>query len=273
MPIRLFIKLISGTKLLLFFLFVLAFGDLNGQTVYALEGRLFSQQDSSFVQASNVYTLPGMKGNMSDPNGYFYMEITNMDTLYVKTIGYKTYRIVCSELIAHKDFRIHIFLEPKVYQLETVNILGSLTYEEFKNELMELPLAEEQQVDFEIPWEWYYTMDMPASGGFGVTFSGIFSNLYDKYGKEGKQRQKIQSIEADINRQDYIFSKFNPYIIQRSTGLNDEDEIIKFMEYCSFSDYFIVNATNEEIVTALQQKYKIYSALYPKEDPKENPKD
>jgi hypothetical protein len=273
MPNRLSIKLISGTKLVLFFLLLSACDSLNAQTVYALEGRLFSQQDSSFVQASNVYTLPSMKGNMSDPNGYFYMEITKMDTLYVKTIGYKTYKIICADLIEHKDFRIHIFLEPKVYQLETVNILGSMTYEEFKDELMELPLAEEQRVDFDIPWEWYYNMNMPASGGFGVTFSGIFSNLYDKHGKEGKQRRKIQNVEADIGRQDYIFSKFNPYIIQRATGLTDEDDIIMFMEYCDFSDYFIVNSTESEIMSALSKKYKIYTALNPKENPKENPKD
>ena len=85
-------QLNSVLKLILFFLLAIASNNIKGQTVYALEGRLFNKSDSSFVQASNVYTLPGMKGNMSDPNGYFYMEITEEDTLYVKTIGYKTYK-------------------------------------------------------------------------------------------------------------------------------------------------------------------------------------
>jgi hypothetical protein len=254
-------QLNSVLKLILFFLLTIASNNIKGQTVYALEGRLFNKSDSSFVQASNVYTLPGMKGNMSDPNGYFYMEITEEDTLYVKTIGYKTYKVYCADLIENKDFRIHIFLEPKIYQLETVNILGSMSYEEFKEELLELPLAEEQIVDFSIPWEWYGSMDMPASGGFGVTFSGIFSGLYERYGKEGKQRAKIASVEAEASTQDYIFSKFNPYIIQRATGITDEDELVRFMEYCQFSDYFIVNATDDELINALKQKYKIYKTL------------
>lgn len=248
-------------KLLFFFLILISSIDLKGQTVYALEGRLFNSIDSSFVQASNVYTLPGKKGNMSDPNGYFYMEITEDDTLYVTTIGYKTYKIYCADLIDNKDFRIHIFLEPKIYQLETVNILGSLSYDEFKDELLALPLSDEQVVDFSIPWEWYGDMDMPASGGFGVTFSGIFSGLYDKHGKEGKQKAKIASVEAESSKQDYIFSKFNPFIIQRATGITDEDEIVRFMEYCQFSDYFIVNATDDELIQALKQKYKIFKTL------------
>jgi hypothetical protein len=231
---------------------------IKGQTIYALEGRLFSKKDSSFVPASNIYTLPGKKGNMSDPNGYFYMEITDEDTLFVKTIGYKTYRIVCEDLILNKDFRIHIFLEPKVYQLDEVNIFGAMSYEDFKDELMDLPLATEQMVDFDIPWESYGYTNMPASGGFGVTFNGIFSRLYEKNSNAGKQRQKVKEIKAEENKQNYIFSKFNPYIIQRATGIDDEDEIISFMEYCKFSDYFIVNATEEELRKALSIKYDAY---------------
>lgn len=231
---------------------------MNGQTVYALEGRLFNRSDSSFVPASNVYTMPGMKGNMSDPSGYFYMEITELDTLYISTIGYKPYRIVCLELIEQKDFRIHIFLEPKVYELGTVNILGSLTYEEFKDELMELPLAEEQVVDFDIPWEWYGHIDLPASGGFGLTFSGIFTGLYERHGSEGKQKAKIQEVKEQESTKNYIYSKYNPYVIQRATGIDSEDEIIQFMEYCNLSDYFIVNATQQELQETLAKKYKVY---------------
>lgn len=251
-------NILFSANLLIFFLLILSSIDLKGQTVYALEGRLFSKKDSSFVPASNIYTLPGKKGNMSDPNGYFYMEITEEDTLYVKTIGFKTARILCEDLILNRDFRIHIFLEPKVYQLETVNIFSAMTYEEFKDELMDLPLAKDQIVDFDIPWEWYGYIDMPNSGGFGITFNGIFSRLYEKNSKEGKQRQKITEVKAAENTQNYIFSKFNPYLIQRATGIDDEDEIIRFMEYCQFSDYFLVNSTEEEISNALKKKYNIY---------------
>lgn len=250
-----------GLKLGIIFLLVVSSMNINGQTVYALEGRLFNQKDSSFVPASNIYTLPGKKGNMSDPNGYFYMEITVDDTLYVTTIGFKKYKIYCADLIHNKDFRIHIFLEPKIYQLETFNVLGSLTYEEFKDQLMDLPLAEDQIVDFAIPWEWYGYTNLPASGGFGLTFNGIFSSLYDKHGKEGKQRKKIEQVEANQGKQDYIYSKYNPYVIQRATGIENEEEIIQFMEYCNFTDYFIVNSTQQEIINALSGKYKVYKSL------------
>lgn len=253
-------------KLALFFLLVFSSMDLIGQTVHALEGRLFNMNDSSFVPASNIYTMPGNKGNMSDPNGYFYMEITEEDTLYVTTIGFKKYKIYCSDLIHNKDFRIHIFLEPKIYQLETFNVLGSLTYEEFKDELMELPLLEEKTVDYNIPWEWYGYSNLPASGGFGLTFNGIFSSLYDKHGKEGKQRKQIESVETNQSMNDYIYTKYNPYIIQRATGIEDEEEVIRFMEYCDFTDYFIVNSTEQELINALAKKYSIYkSQLAPKE--------
>jgi len=130
---------------------------------------------------------------------------------------------------------------------------------------MDLPLSQEQIVDFNIPWEWYGYTDMPVSGGFGVTFNGIFSSLYDKNSKEGKQRQKITEVKAEENKNNYIFSKYNPYLIQRATGIDDEHEIIRFMEFCQFSDYFIVNSTEEELSNALAKKYLIYKSLPPKE--------
>ena len=49
-------------KVAIFLVFIFHFSGLNGQAEYALEGRLFSMIDSSFVQASNIYTLPGKKG-------------------------------------------------------------------------------------------------------------------------------------------------------------------------------------------------------------------
>ncbi|RLD27758.1 MAG: hypothetical protein DRI54_00570, partial [Bacteroidetes bacterium] len=64
---------VKALKVAIFSTIMFHFGGLKGQTEYALEGRLFSMIDSSFVQASNIYTLPGKKGGISDKNGYFYM--------------------------------------------------------------------------------------------------------------------------------------------------------------------------------------------------------
>ena len=247
-------------KIVFFVLTVFHFNGLIGQTEYALEGRLFSMVDSSFIQASNIYTLPGKKGGISDKNGYFYMRITSLDTLYISTIGYRTYIIVCNKLIEEKDFRIQIFLEPKIYELDGVDIVSFMTYEEFKVELLKIPLEKPFEFDYSYESALYaQLLRAPASGNFGIGINGALTGLSDHFSKEGKERRKLAEIKAQEKISDYIFSKFNPYMVQRATGLTDEDEIVKFMIFCGFSEFFLINATDEELRRATVKKYEFYT--------------
>ena len=247
-------------KIAIFLVFVFNFNSLNGQTEYALEGRLFSMIDSSFVQASNIYTLPGKKGGISDKNGYFYMRITTLDTLYISTIGYRTYTIICSKLIEENNLRLQIFLEPKIYDLDQVDIVSFLTYEEFKVELLNIPFKEEFDPDFSFESALYaQLLKAPASGNFGIGINGPFTALSNRFSKEGKERIKLAQVKAEQKKADYIFSKFNPYMVQRATVMVDEDEIVKFMIFCGFSEYFLLNATDEELRRATAKKYEFYT--------------
>lgn len=247
-------------KLTIYLMFLFYISGLNAQTEYALEGRLFNMIDSSFVQASNIYTLPGKKGGISDKNGYFYMRITTLDTLYISTIGYRTYTIICSRLIEDDDLRLQIFLEPKIYDLAQVDIVSFLTYEEFKVELLNIPLEEEFDPDFSFESELYaQLLKAPASGNFGIGINGPFTALSDRFSKEGKERIKLAQVKAEQKKMDYIFSKFNPYMVQRATGMVNEDEIVRFMVFCGFSEFFLLNATDEELRRATVKKYEFYT--------------
>ena len=247
------------TKVLFFVLFVFQFSTVKGQAEYALEGRLFNKVDSSFIPASNIYTRPGNKGGISDKNGYFFMRITNSDTLYISTIGYRIYTIICSDLIEEENYRLQIFLEPKVYDLDQVDIVSFLTYEEFKVELLKIPLEKEKEWDFSFESTLYaQLLKAPASGNFGIGFNGVLTGLSDLISKEGKERRKLVEVKANKKMEDYIFSKFNPYMVQRATGLTNEDEIVRFMVFCGFSEFFLINATDKEIENATQKKYEFY---------------
>jgi len=247
-------------KIAIFLAFTFQLSDLNAQAEFALEGRLFSMIDSSFVQASNIYTLPGKRGGISDKNGYFYMRITTLDTLYISTIGYRTYTIICSKLIEENNLRLQIFLEPKIYDLEQVDIVSFLTYEEFKVELLKIPLKEEFDPDFSFESSLYaQLLKAPASGNFGIGINGPFTALSNRFSKEGRERIKLAQVKAEQKKEDYIFSKFNPYMVQRATGMVDEEEIIRFMVFCGFSEYFLLNATDEELRRATVKKYEFYT--------------
>lgn len=253
------IGLKTGLNIIVFLFLFLESGVGISQTEYALEGRLFSSVDSSFVPASNIYTLPGKYGTISDQSGYFYMRITEKDTLYISTIGFMTQIIACKALIAEEKFRLQVFLEPKTYQLKQVDIVSFMTYEEFKVEILNLPLKEEQPLDFSFESSLYaQLLRAPASGNFGIGINGVLTGLSDRFSKEGKQRIKLAQLKAEEKKNDYIFSKFNPYMVQRATGMTDEEEIVDFMIFCAFSEFFLLNATDEELRLATLKKFEYY---------------
>ena len=135
-----------------------------------------------------------------------------------------------------------------------------MTYEEFKVELLKIPLEQPLEFDFSFESALYaQLLRAPASGNFGIGINGALTGLSDMFSKEGKERRKLAEIKAQEKISDYIFSKFNPYMVQRATGLTDEDEIVKFMIFCGFSEFFLLNATEEELRRATTKKYEFYT--------------
>jgi hypothetical protein len=84
--------------------------------------------------------------------------------------------------------------------------------------------------------------------------------MYDLWSKEGKQRQYYQSVVKGTADFVVIGNKFNGYIVKRLTGL-ENDELVKFMSFCGFSNSYLLAASEMEIQRAIMRKYSEYTRI------------
>ncbi len=116
---------------------------------------------------------------------------------------------------------------------------------------IEDPLA---NLDLHIP----SPQELKALGSSGaITLPGPFSLLYGQFSKEAKTKRLM----AKLNILDKVRTRYNPSVISRITGLKDEKEIQKLMDYCKLQDQFILNATDYELYAAIMSCYTEYSEL------------
>ncbi|MBN2520677.1 MAG: hypothetical protein JXB17_09250, partial [Bacteroidales bacterium] len=64
-----------------------------------------------------------------------------------------------------------------------------------------------------------------------------------------------KSVEKQVEK------KYNKDIVAFITGINDERKVLDFMEFCKFSDDFILQSNDYQIYLAINNCYKEFCKL------------
>lgn len=195
--------------------------------------------DSSFISVAGCHIINKTQriGTVSNAYGDFKILANVNDSIFFSALGYEELFVVITE--AMYNHRYTVKLKPVTYELNEVTIR---------------PLIENPMIS---KWE-VYIKPLPNQGGLNIpTGASPVTALYNLFSKEGKQKkyyQKVTEGKADFM---LIGEKFNGEMVAQVTGLKD-DELIKFMSYCKFSDDFLLNYSTETIKRAIRQKYQEY---------------
>jgi len=200
--------------------------------------------DSSFISISNCHIINKTKGTgtVTDANGNFKITAEVNDSISFSALGYETITIVLTESMY--NFGYIISLKPKAYELE------ELTITPFS---LNLPSISR----FEI-----YTPPLPNQGGINLlpTYVSPITTLFNIFSREGRQKRHYQSVRNGTAEYVLIGEKFNGEIVSQITGLKD-NELIRFMSFCNFSNDFLLNYSPETIRRAIRQKYTEFVEL------------
>lgn len=87
--------------------------------------------------------------------------------------------------------------------------------------------------------------------------SSPVSLLYEMFSKEGKSRRRLAVTIQKDRKTDYANMRFNPQLVARMTNLKGQ-EIDKFMTFCSFSEDFILQASDYELALETFKCLRVY---------------
>jgi len=153
--------------------------------------------------------------------------------------------------IAPAGNHFKVFMQTNTVNLkELVVYPWPSTYEQFKREFVAMkvedPLAN-LHLNLPSPAE---MRNLAYSQG-GIVMPGPISMLYDQFSKEARSKK----IYAGLMKKDKAAVRYNNSLISKITGIKDEDEIQKFIDFCALQVQFILDSSDYELYAVIMNCY------------------
>ncbi len=189
-------------------------------------------------------------GTTPDIEGNFTLQLSAGDTLMVSHVGYVDYLVPIPQNLNQNHYFLRIALSPATVELDEVTIYQwPATVEQFKQELLALEVEEEEKVI--IPGS-YQGPPRPVE----ARASSPVSFLYEKFSRRAKQRKAFQKKRLDIETHQKARARWNSDYVKEITGIEDEQTLVSFMEYCRLNDQKLGELNDYDLIAAINQCYQ-----------------
>jgi hypothetical protein len=253
----------------LFFFCCMLFPALHISAVYGqygkIKGKVIDTETGRAVGYASVLNYSTKVRLYSKQTGEFIIDAAAGDTLVFFAMGYYYQKVLADrEMIAGNQATI-ISMKQQVYEIAEARILGFGTYEQFKQQFVQLNRAKTKtemlnetfaSVSRNVAVEAYNKAKADQkinSGSVTATLLSIPILTPDE-----RERIALARIEEREQVYDQIYQKFNPTVVKHVTGLTDDDEIIEFMIFCKFSDKYLLEVGNYNLMENIAGKYELF---------------
>ncbi|MEL1254455.1 carboxypeptidase-like regulatory domain-containing protein [Flavobacterium sp. DGU38] len=226
-----------------------------------VSGYIFNDNSKEPIPNVNVINTNKVRGAMSDAKGYFEIDVQPNDTLHFSILGFQSLRIrVTNDWIKNKVTRIQ--LTEKAIALEEVVIAPfNLTgYLEVDSKL--IPTKENYRYSISGLTQGYEAGEY-SPNAFGKVLGSIFNPadmLYNFFGKNGRELKKLKEMRKDDTVRNLLESKYDRETVSVLLGIS-KDEIPQILERCNYSEAFIQEANDLQIMDAISACYEQYKVL------------
>ncbi|HPF93269.1 MAG TPA: hypothetical protein PLV65_05010 [Tenuifilaceae bacterium] len=232
-----------------------AFSTQKNDTIPAVHFQIVDATNGKPISLGHIVNTGLMKGVAADMLGFFKMPIRKGDTLIITALGYHQMRIPSWGQFSSDSLYYPIRLVPRSYQIREIRITRFGSYQRFIREVTAMELPKTDQEILQEKLEKYFReqisrLDLKslpsAQGGFSFGEDWI-----------SKQKALIQEKVEEELRWEIMLNKFSADIVEELTGLKGI-EAIQFMEYCNFTEAFILLASDYEVRKKIVDKFEEY---------------
>jgi hypothetical protein len=235
---------------------------LTGQVSY-VHGRVLEGDSGWPVDRVLVQNVSAHRWTSSDTAGYFHLPATAGDTLVFSAAGYyHRVEFVTDSLLNSAVF--HPFkLDPLIYPIQEANVFALGSYSEFRQKFINLDLSKDKTeiLRSEIQKEsltaardaYKKVQEQQKTSGLSVSVPILTP--------QEKERIRLREILAAENQKNQVYKKYNPAIVRKITGITNDEEIIAFMLFCHFSDEWILQINEYDLMVIIARKYEEYQRI------------
>ena len=249
-------------RLYLFLFSIYGMMVMGQEQIQYLNGIVENDATGFPMESVHVLNLNMVEGTTTDKKGNFEIHAQVNDTLYFSYLGYKSLKVaVTQDMIKFGNSKFQI--TQLAYALEEIILRPYQLTGYLDIDVRNVPINSAGR--YRIP-------GLPSAGYEGgnrnpnaisKTFAALFNPadfLHNLFGKKGVQMQKLKKMRESDELKNLLASKFDREIITQLLNLDrlDLDEILR---NCNYSDAFIKESNDLQILEAISGCYQEYRVL------------
>jgi hypothetical protein len=225
----------------LFFLLtvILASSQIKAQTNIRLLIQVFDAETKLPIPNVMLVNKRTNVGVFANNEGVFDLKINKTDTLLLSSLGYFVKTLTLKDSVSKNEYTVLVTMSKLVYTLREVTVYPVRSLSQIEKDLDNIGLKSLYSVQ-----------------GIEALQSPI-TYLYERFSRFAKSKQKVAAWENEDLKRDLLKELFRLYIQYDIIELNDA-EFDAFIKYLNFSDDFIRNASQLELVLAIKGKYESF---------------
>jgi hypothetical protein len=230
---------------------------INAQTnkteIIDITAKIINLKNNKPVGYATIVNLKKGNAALSDSLGYFHISMQKSDEIKITALGFERKFINFKDSAFEKLKVYNIYLEEKTYNIDKINIYEA-RWKEFEYEFANIDIKNNDTQEKILNWFQSIISTQELALITSAAAIGIPINYVTD--KE-KQRIKVKEMETADSYQEIIKSKFNEKVVYEITGLTKQNAI-DFIQFCDFSDEFILESNEYDLVTEIKKRFAVY---------------
>ncbi len=249
-------------KIIIFITLTISTLTFSQEQTKTVKGKIQSETSKSILQNVHVLNLTKVKGTISNSKGEFEVKANVNDTLYFSYIGYKSLKvIVTNDLIRFDDNTIEI--TELAFALEEIIVKPYQLTGYLEIDVKNAPVNTSARYKIVGLPNLGYEAGRRSRSGISKIIGAIFNPadfLNNLFKKKSARMDKLRLMREDEEIKNLLSIKFDREVLVQLLGVNrvDIDEILR---NCNFSDTFIQQANDLQIMEAISECYDEYKLL------------
>ena len=192
----------------------------------------------------------------SDKNGHFEIFSQFGDTLVFSSIGYFWAKHIVTE-----ENHLTFHLSPQIYDIETVTKYFPFSYEELTQRVLSMKPVEDS-LQLNLDHEPFLPTNNHQPGQLSYTLTGAITDIYNSTNRHARNALKAAELLSHKENILIMNKKFNKAMVVEMTHIPDA-YFDKFIAFCNFSDDFLVNTSDFQIIMTICWQYERFTEEHP----------
>lgn len=251
------------TRFDLYFVLMILFsgyGPASAQSDH-LKGKIMDEMTGQVIDFGLVLNYSKSINIYTDKTGEFNLEVNVGDTLVLAALGFYYQKVIVTDSILNANKPVIFVMQPQAYEIAEAHIFPLGTYGEFRQKFINLYQPKTRtdilsenlaEISHKAAKEAYDEAQANRKLD-GITFFSIPIRS-----PEEKERLALARIMEKEKRKNRIYQKFNPEVIRKVTGMTSEADIIEFMVFCRFSDHYLLEVNEYDLMSEIALKYEAF---------------